>query len=228
MRLSPWIRLPSYWIIEKGLKQFTWHHGGQGADNTAALMALTAIAHVADEESGIAHVTYNRLCEVTGLSRAKLSNGLGILKIAKLIEPGPDEARSTYKLCQYDPLKGWAKFPAKHMYSGGRIVAFDEFRLRKMTELHALKLFFLFAAFRDQSTNFAVIGYPRIEEYTGISHSRIKSAISFLASLSLVYVEHLPRRDGENGVINAYRLVGIESFRHMGTQARTAGAISLS
>ena len=46
----------------------------------------------------------------------------------------------------------------KSMYSSGRIIAFDEFRLRKVIELDALKLFFLFVARRDQKTNLANIG----------------------------------------------------------------------
>ena len=80
----------------------SWKSGGQGADNIAALMALTAIAHAADQESGIARLIYDDLCGSTGLSRAKLSNGLEILRKFDVIKPGPDEARSTYQLVNFD------------------------------------------------------------------------------------------------------------------------------
>jgi hypothetical protein len=143
-----------------------------------------------------------------------------VLKELEVIRPGPQKARSTYMLSDYNPSAGWAKFPAKSMYSADRIVAFDEFRLRKVVELDALKLFFLFVARRGRDTNLANIGYDKIEGYTSIRRVRIKSAISFLASLSLVYVEHVPSRSNDYGISNAYRVVGIESFKHMGTRGR--------
>jgi RIO-like serine/threonine protein kinase len=106
------------------------------------------------------------------------------------------------------------------MYAGGRILAFDEFKLRKVVELDALKLFFLFVERRDKRTNLANIGYEKIHQYTGIKRERIKSAISFLASLSLVYVEQLPSQTNSFGISNAYRIVGIDSFNHRGTRGR--------
>jgi hypothetical protein len=220
MANNAWMRLPSGWIERRGLTQFSWKHRGEGADNTAALMTLTAIAHAADEDTGIARVTYDRLCELTDLSRAKLSNGLDLLKQFRVIEHGPQESRSTYRLIDYDPTRGWAKFPVRSMYSGGRIIAFKEFKLRRVVELDALKLFFLFVARRDQRTNFANIGYEKIIEYAGVKRDRIKSAISCLASLSLVYVEHVPSKANLYGVSSAYRIVGIDPTVHMGTRGR--------
>jgi hypothetical protein len=221
MANSPWMRLPSGWIGRGGLAKLSWHYEGKGSNNTAALMALTAIAHAADERTGIARVTYDRLCDVTGLSRAKLSNGLNVLKKSEVVKSG--KARSTYELSDYDPTRGWAKFPVKSMYASGRIVAFDEFRLRKVVELDALKLFFLFVERRDQRTNCANIGYEKIQEYAGVKKERIKSAISFLASLSLVYVEQIPSQINPYGISNAYRIVGIDPFNHRGTRSRSMG-----
>jgi len=54
------------------------------------------------------------------------------------------------------------------MYSARGIEAFADFRLRRLAELDVLKLFFLFVARRDNKTNFANIGYGKIEEYTNI------------------------------------------------------------
>jgi hypothetical protein len=212
--------LPSAWINNHGLRQLSWSHGGAGSDNTAALMALTVIAHEVDGKSGIARVTYDQICNLTGLSRAKLSKGLDILKNIGVINPASQETRSTYSLSDYanDP---WGKFPVKSMYSSGRIIAFDEFRLRRVVELDALKLFFLFVARRDQHTNLASIGYEKIEEYAAVKRVRIKSAISFLASLSLVYVEHLPSQINSYGTSNAYRIVGIDPRVNMGTRGRS-------
>jgi hypothetical protein len=78
----PWVRLPSDWInYGDGLKRIQWKSDGVGSDATAALMALTAIAHHANSQSGIARLSYDALCFITGLSRAKLSNGLDVLEL---------------------------------------------------------------------------------------------------------------------------------------------------
>lgn len=225
MVISSWMRLPSEWIRSGKLTKLSWEYSGKGSDNIAALMALTAIAHAADEETGVARITYDRLCEVTGLSRAKVSKGLVVLQNIEVIKSGGRNARSTYELSDYDPVGGWAKFPVKSMYAGGRISAFDEFRLRKVVELDALKLFFLFVAYRDNRTNVANIGYEKINQYSGVKKERIKSAISFLASLSLVYVEQVPSLINAYGLSNAYRIVGIDSFNHRGTRSRNMDAV---
>lgn len=142
MMLKKWVRLPSRWIENEGLAKLRWSVAGQGANNIAALMALTAIAHSADGDTGVAKTTYDELCAATGLSRAKLSYGLDVLENLQVIER-LEQGRSRYRLANYDPYAGWAKLPARSMYSGDRIAAFQEFRLRRIVELDALKLFFL-------------------------------------------------------------------------------------
>ena len=217
-----WVKLPSAWINERGLPAFKWAHGGAGADQIAALMILTVISHEANQDSGRARVTYEHFCARTELSRAKVSNGLSVLRDRGLIESSADAGQSVVQLANFNPDAGWAKFPAKSMYAGERIRAFAEFRLRKVVELDALKLFFLMVARRDNRTNLANISYPTIEEYSGIPNVRIKPAISYLASHSLMYVEQVPRSSSEYGVANAYRIVGIDSRNHTGTQHRGA------
>ena len=100
--------------------------------------------------------------------------------------------------------------------------AFSEFKLRSEIELVALKLYFLFVARRTAATNLAVITYDKITAYTGVERDKIKPAPSLLASLSLVYVEHVKIRETNNpyGLANAYRLAGLDSYRHMGTTGR--------
>lgn len=213
--------MPSGWILRRGLKKFDWRNGGEGANHLAALMAYAAFLHTADEETGVTRLTYDDICERTGLSRPKLSSGLQILKVNAVIESVPDALQSTYRLSAFDPAEGWAKFPGKCLYSGGRIVAFDEFRLRKRVELEALKLFYLFIAQRDRATNTANLSYDKIEEYTGINRTRIKSALSFLASLSLIYTERAPSSVNEYGISNSYRIVGIDTSNHSGTRGRS-------
>jgi hypothetical protein len=228
--MRTWVRLPSRWIEQRGLRQLQWEGNGKGADSVAALMALTVIAQHADEETGVARLTYDELCSITGLSRAKLSNGLDVLESFGVVDRAPD-GRSTYKLCDFNPNPkegGWAKFPARPMYSSGRIAAFEDFRLRTPTELNALKLLFLFVSRRGRDTNMANISYEKIEDYIGIARFRIKAGISLLAAQSLVYVERIPSQENELGVANAYRIVGLDSNMHMGTRGRRMDAVDFS
>lgn len=219
MTLPDWVRLPSAWIENKGLHQLHWSGEGKGSDNTAALMILAVIAHHAQSENGIARLTYDALCIATGLSRAKLSNGLDVLENIDVVERTP-EGRSTYKLANFNPQIGWVKLPAKRLYSLGRVQAFIHFHLRSATELNALKLYFLFASRRGRDTNMANISFDKIEEFTGIDRPRIKAATSLLATLSLIYVEHLPSQTNEYGIANAYRLACLDPYTHMGTKGR--------
>lgn len=214
------MRLPSAWINQRRLNELKWGRNGSGANNTAALMALISIAHVADDVTGVSRITYTELEKTTELSRAKLAKGLGVLQEMELIERGKN-GRSHYLLSNYDQRGGWAKLPTESMYQAGRIAAFAEFKLRQRAELDALKLFLLFIARRGQDTNAANIGYDAIEEYSGIERVRIKSGISLLTTLSLIQVDQIPRLN-DPGMSHAYRIVGIEPFHHMGTRGRAA------
>jgi len=182
-------------------------------------MSLTVISHHADAETGIARLTYDELCRMTALSRAKLSGGLGVLAERGLIEREPD-GRSSYWMAGYDPTEGWAKFPARGLYRYGTIAAFDEVKLRLPAELDALKLYFLFASRRDRATNMAKITYDRIEDYSGVARNGIRRALSVLAAHGLIHIEHVPSAISENGLAYAYRLAHLEPYRHMGTICR--------
>jgi hypothetical protein len=213
-----WVRLPTDWVRKGLLAEFHWDNGGFGANNIAALMALIAIAHVADSETGVCRMTYNRLCDATGLSRAKLARGLEILERFKLIEREWCR-RSHISLGSYNILRGWGKLPAKGMYRSVTIEAFSDFKLRRRAELDALKIFLVFVAFRGNDINAANIGYSNIEKYSGVSETKIKSAISLLVTHNLIRVDQIPRKD-EPGVWHTYRIVGIEPYRHLGTSGR--------
>lgn len=219
-----WVQLPSWWIMEQGLAQFRWERRegegeGERADNTAALMALIVIAHHAEPQTGLARLTYPQLCTAMKISRAKVSNGLTVLQNRGIIRRWHD-GRSSLQLVGYDPAYGWCKLPAKPLYAGPTIDAFKHVHLRLPTELNALKLYLLFAAFRDRKTNMANISYDKITEYTGVRRDDIRAAIGMLAALSLAYVERVPSTVSDHGVANSYRLVGLDAHTHMGTIGR--------
>jgi hypothetical protein len=221
MALKSWVRLPTTWIEAGGLKQFRW--ADSRSANTAALMLLTVIAHRADDAdgSGIARLTYDELAKATNLSRAKIAEGLSVLEHQRLIIRGV-QGRSTYQLCGFSLQPPWGKLPARRLYVAERIAAFHDFTLRLRTELYALKLYFLFVARRDNQANLVHITYDQMEGYTRIRREDLKRGISLLAASGLVYVEHVASRQSEHGFANAYRLAGLDSYRHLGTSGREA------
>jgi DNA-binding transcriptional ArsR family regulator len=216
-KLPPWTKLPSAWIEKGGLREFRWD--GKGADNIAALMTLAVIAHHIELETGIARLTYATLSDTTSLSRAKVSAGLSLLAARDLIDRRL-EGRSSYSLRGYDPISGWAKFPAKGLYHNGVVSAFTEFRLRRPAELEAMKLYYLFAARRSRETNMAKISYDKIEEYTGVARNNIRRGLTVLGANGLVHVERFTSDLSDYGVAHAYRLTHLDSSRHMGSTGR--------
>jgi predicted transcriptional regulator len=219
MALREWVRLPTDWIIQEGgLRQLRWTKEN-GSDNVAALMSLAVIAHHAEDDSGSSKLTYDTMCMATGLSRAKVSGGLTVLEKLNIVSrntPG----RSTYRLINYRTQGGWGKLPASGLYRGNQIEAFEVFHLRKAVELNALKLYFLFVAARNSATNLARIGYDKIHDHTGVAPNKIRHSLSLLAAVGLVFVEHVPSKQSEFGISNAYRLAHVDSYKHMGTTGR--------
>lgn len=219
MERRDWVRLPTNWVREGGLVEFRASRGHL-ANETAALMNLVAIAHLADGQTGVARATYDDLVSITGCSREKVARARQILGERKLIDFGL--GGSWCRLEDYQPdAGGWAKLPCKKLYLESRIEVFSEFFLRKRIELDALKLYFLFLTFRDNYENLAVIGYDKIEEYTGISRKYIRSGVSFLVNLGLIHVEKVDNDLLMGNSKNHYRIIGIDSYNHRGTGGRS-------
>lgn len=217
MKLRDWVRLPAPWMEERGLRSFQWSQGG--STNTAALMLLLVIAHHANDEDGVARLSYDQLEAITGMSRTKISDGLELLEKKERIRRRP-EGRSTYQLAEYDLKRGWAMLPAKGLYVSGRVPAFHDFHLRKSSELDALKAYLAFAARRNNDLNAAFMTYEQIMEFTGIQNGRVTTALSILAVGGLVHVQQQPSKADPSRIANSYRLTHLHPRRHPGTIAR--------
>ena len=214
-RKKDWARMPSTWINEGGLRKFVWSSGGRST-HLSALMCLAIIVQNADDD-GFAGITYDTFVETTGMGRTLIAKGLTCLDSFEIItRPG----KSNFHLTEYDETQGWAKFPFRAMYRNGAVTLFQNLKRRLPTELDALKLLFLIAARRDQSTNSANITYEQITALSGIRRDKIISAISLLAANFVVSVDTRPSSYSEHGVHNAYRLQGIDPYNHRGTTAR--------
>lgn len=217
--MKEWIMLPTGWIRDGKLTAFRWTGGG-GSANTAALMSLICIAHAIDD-TGETKLTYDQMCLATGLSRAKLSEGLSVLAERGLIERSPS-GRSTFRLVSFNPKAGWGKLPAKRLYrKDGQITGFEDFKLRHPVELAALKIYLLIVAFRANATNLTHLSYDKFEELAGIERSRIKKALSLLINAGLIHIERAPSTANDHAMSNSYRLVGLDPYRHLGTTGRS-------
>jgi hypothetical protein len=217
-RMLEWVRLPNQWIEAKGLRALRWRRGS-GSREVAALMVLMVIAHHADQETGIARLTYERLLNSTQLSKTMIAAGLAVLAEHNIVAREP-LGRSTYGLINFEPNAHYAKLPARKMYGGTVVTAFRFLNLRKAAELHALKLYFLFASRRGNDTNLANISYDKIEEYTGIDREGIRAGLNILAANGLIHIEQQPSVTSEYGISYGYRLVGIDPYNHAGTKGR--------
>lgn len=221
-RFPQFIKLPTFWIEkEGGLLGFKWTSGG--SDNTAALLALIAIAHRVDEQ-GIARITYDQLEEVLNISRAKLAAGLKILFGKDLLQHEP-AGQSTYKLVRYGEQgkgdgQGWGKLPARGLYHEGILRPFKDFRYRKVVELHAVKIYLLFVARRDAKQNEIKLSWKKISEYSGVPTDQIKAATSLLIENKLVTVDSITdwkKWDEKHTQPNLYRLAHVDPHLHNGT-----------
>lgn len=213
-----WVRLPTDWVRGGGLADFRAAQGAI-ANEIAALMNLIAIAHLADGQTGVARATYDDLTGITGCSREKVARALNILHERELVDCSL--GRSQYRLENYDPeAGGWAKLPCRRLYQDDTIAVFSDFHLRKRAELDALKLYLLFITFRENWSNQAMIGFDKINEYTGIHRQRIKTGTSLLVSHGLIHVERMESTKRLEGVKNCYRVIGIDPYNHQGTRGR--------
>lgn len=232
--METWVRLPTKWILnteeDSFLKNLRWTTDGPNSHNTASLMVLLAIAsNTSHRETrknpkiGKVDLSYTDLTDITSISRKLVSEGLKKLINAGLVEKDSSNKVNQYSLCDFSGSEGWGKLPAKKLYNERieSIKAFKNFTLRNKVELNALKLYFLIVALRDNDSNHSLMTYKTIRKYTGIPQNDINAAISLLISSELIRVTKIESKNYKDAVVNAYRLVGINPYKHAGTSGKS-------
>lgn len=231
--METWIQLPLWWVLENDgtsfLKTLNWANAGANSHNTAALMVLLAIAsNTSHRETrknpaiGSTDLSFSDLTNITSLSRKLVSEGLKKLVSAGIIEKSKVKKTNQYTLCRSPDHKGWGKLPAKKLYDKKveSIQAFKHFKLRSKVELNALKIYYLIVALRNNESNHSQMTYDTITKHTGVRRVDINPAISLLVSSELIRVIKLESEINKYAVVNAYRLVGIDSYKHEGTTGK--------
>lgn len=100
------------------------------------------------------------------------------------------------------------------------VQAFTSFKLRSKVELHALKIYLVIVAFRNNSTNYTQLSYEKISEYAFVQKNDIKSALSLLVTNKLIQIDSISTELNEFSTSNIYRLCHLEVYKHRGTNGR--------
>lgn len=229
--MKEWVKLPTEVlrdVSQSPLRGMTWV-GQSKSDYISALMVYIVLVHHANEHDSIRSgakgtvcITYEKLCDLIGVSRSKVSKGIKILESLSLIEKMLNGRKNMYSITNFLCTSGWAKLPAKGLYDKGMsyIKAFASFKLRSKVELHALKIYLVIVAFRDNSTNHTQLSYDKISEYSFVQKNDIKSALSLLVANKLIQVDSIPTELNEFSTSNLYRLCYLEVHKHRGTNGR--------
>ncbi|MDV5032929.1 helix-turn-helix domain-containing protein, partial [Escherichia coli] len=182
-----WAPMYSWWIQDEVIQRLNWRNNelGRPAAKTAALMLYIAITMKSSEEPGMSPVkiTYNRLSEMTGISRELIREGITILESLEMISVEKVGRNNIYKLINKRMKGGWCKIPVKPlMTEDGKVISpFKELRLRRKIELHAIKIFLYLASVRDNHTEFSVASYETIRKAIGASDKDISRALTLLS-----------------------------------------------
>lgn len=229
--MRPWVKMPSDWLRLKSdppLASLRWN-GVRKADQIAALMTYVVLVHHANndptsefQELGYSRLTYDRLSEITGLSRAKISGGIEVLKDLQVVNVSLAGRGNVYHVTNYGQTRGWAKLPARGLYTKDlqRIRVFHLFKLRMKAELSALKLYLLVLALRDNKSNYATMSYDTIGLYTGVDRNDVRTALSLLIGYNLVHVDQRIEEANDYRTINMYRPCNLDPYRHRATTER--------
>ncbi|EJN9906976.1 TPA: helix-turn-helix domain-containing protein [Escherichia coli] len=214
-----WAPMYSWWIQDEVIQRLNWRNNelGRPAAKTAALMLYIAITMKSSEEPGMSPVkiTYNRLSEMTGISRELIREGITILESLEMISVEKVGRNNIYKLINKRMKGGWCKIPVKPlMTEDGKVISpFKELRLRRKIELHAIKIFLYLASVRDNHTEFSVASYETIRKAIGASDKDISRALTLLSIIGLLArVSSEKAEDNKVNQPNRYYLIGYKSF----------------
>lgn len=214
-----WAPMFSWWVHNGLIRKFNWRNDeiGKPSEKVAALMIYIAITMKCAEEVGIQEVkiTYTRLSEMTGISRQLIREGTAILVKLDMIDVTRIGRNNTYKLISNKERSGWCKIPVRAITSEGghAITPFEDLKLRRKVELHALKIFIYLASVRDNYTEYSLASYQTISSAVGITEKDIQRALALLSLVGLITrISSEKADDTKKNQPNRYYLAGYKSF----------------
>ena len=228
MRRVPWVRMPSSWILQDGLRTFLWKEDslGKPALKIAALRCYIVIAMHLElrykesendpfgglVEEHVAIISYTKLSEMAGISRASLSGGLHVLEQNGVITRELEGRNNVYRVTGFYGNNGWCKLPCRALLSSDlrTLKPFQDRPLRSKKELYALKMYLYLCAVRDNRTLPVVASYEKINAATSIPEREIPGAWAYLIGIGLL--SHVSKKEpdvaGKIRHANEYYLMG--------------------
>jgi hypothetical protein len=226
-----WTKIPSGRFLDVAnspLIGMKWS-GAAKSDNIAALMLLIVLSHHANDKNSLANglwgdtqMSYDKLAELLGISRTKISNGIRVLESLALIKVSTNTRPNIFTIVGLADGERWGKLPAKGLYdkSLSKIKVFESFKLRSKVELNALKIYLVIVAFRDSQIGYTKLGYEKITQYADVQRNDIKPALSYLIANDFLQVDSESTDLNQFSTANVYWLRHIEPHKHKGTIGR--------
>lgn len=218
-----WAPMFSWWVHDGIIRDVTWRKDALGspAGKLSALLLYIAMTIKRAEESGIksVKVTYNRLSEMTGISRELVREGISILERLEMVSIEKSGRNNIYTLINKRESGGWCKIPAKAIISedGRFITPFKELKLRKRVELHAVKIFLYLASVRDNHSEYSMASYETIRKAIGISDKDVTKALTLLTIIGMLDRVSMDKGGGgKENQPNKYYLAGYKTFFRRG------------
>lgn len=230
--MKPWVKMPASVIREGKLKKMLWAEDaiGKQSHKVAALKIFIALCMCAELndmycdfgdfplQQYSAQLTYDRIGELTALSRNSISEGIAVLVRLDIISVRTEGRKNVYRLSQFDGSGNWSKLPCKDILTSDqkRIEAFYQLKLRSKIELYALKMYIYLCTVRDNKTPYASASFEKINEATAIPERDIPRTHAFLSGIGLIaIVEKRRNENAEQSKVNtpnSYYLKGYKSF----------------
>lgn len=228
-----WVVMPSNWIHNGGLCEIRWTRTGEvsNAHKIAALQLYIAISmtceniEIKGRDCYASSATYNKLQLMTGLSRASVAGGLSVLETQNIVEIIKEGRKNYYRPADYNGRNGWCKVPYRRLVNDeGQITAFQGFKLRRVAELHALKLYLYLCYARQNNLNYTSASYEKINKATRIPEKDIPRAYTVLAGTKLL--SHIDKSDDDavenKRMANAYYITGYRDLIQNSTTSSAA------
>lgn len=217
--IPKWAPMYSWWIQDGVMHRLHWRTDelGRPSSKMAALMVYIAITiKVSEGGSGLStKITYNKISEITGVSRQLIREGILILEKLDIISIQKVGKNNIYSLINNRSQGGWCKIPVKAIMSedGRFITPFEELKLRRKVEFHAIKLFLYLASVRDNHKEYSMASYETISKAIGISNTDISRALTLLSIVGILARVSSSKDDGQKiNQPNCYYLAGYKGF----------------
>lgn len=208
------------------LKALLWRK--DGSSSMAALMVLMALAirlnksltgrefKPGEARPTTVAATYDELQRMTGFARGSISSGIALLVDLGAIRRVKVGRANQYEVVGLGENGQWCQLPQTSLLSADGTLSIKALPRKRVT-LHALKIYMVLLALRNQKLNSTSISYTAITKWTGVRREDIGPAITVLVCYHLVaVVDEVDERyfADPHDRSKRYRVEGLKAIHH--------------